>query len=141
MSKLIYQRLKLNQPPKLKSTELKFRLILVSDTKSSYEWKKAVADVLVNSGCGFAVCWGVDCKEWHDAIDDANIDQFPEQDIPDQAFIMTSWHDDETINEALWFAKYCARSEHFDMRETVILHHGHIDRENELIELFKAQAP
>lgn len=139
MSKLIYHRLKLNDLPKLDDTESKFRLILVSDTTSPYEWKKAVADLLVNGGCGFAACWGVDCKEWHDAIDDANIDQFPEQDIPDEAFIMTSWHDDETIDEAFWFGKYCARSDSFDMHETVILHHGQIDRENELLELFEAQ--
>lgn len=49
------------------------------------------------------VCvWGPGCERVHDVIDEAIIEL--DQTETDETVIMTTWHDDETLEEALWFA-------------------------------------
>lgn len=54
------------------------------------------ADDAVQAGCGCLVAWGDGCELVHDVFDQAR----------DEAgrFVMTSWHDKETLAEALYFA-------------------------------------
>jgi hypothetical protein len=35
---------------------------------------------------------------------------------------MTSWHSDEPISEAFWFAEHCAIHPNVELLETIILH-------------------
>ena len=46
--------------------------------------------------------WGPDCERVHDIIDEAVVSRNPGE--TDEDVIMTTWHEDETIEEALWFA-------------------------------------
>jgi hypothetical protein len=62
----------------------------------------AISAKLVSSGCRYAVASGPECTTWDDSIDEAAI-----QLLPDDEHIMTTWHDDDTIEEvaeffALW---------------------------------------
>jgi len=65
-----------------------------------------VALTLVSVGCCYFLCWGPGCERAHDIIDEtlaaANLD------VIDDSVIMTTWHDDETLDEALFFLLTCA---------------------------------
>ncbi|MEM9421761.1 MAG: hypothetical protein AAF986_04530 [Pseudomonadota bacterium] len=71
---------------------------------------------LVDHGCLYMMAWGIECKRFHDYVDDANIQAFPGEEVPDEAFVMTTWHDDEPLEEVLWFAEHCTHhnGEEFD---------------------------
>jgi hypothetical protein len=56
----------------------------------------AFATKLVVQGVGYACCWGPDCHRVHRLFDRAAIEA--------NRFVMTTWHEDETLDEALWFA-------------------------------------
>jgi hypothetical protein len=47
------------------------------------------------SGCVYFCSWGADCERVHDNFDG-------ERD-PDAPVIMTTWHNEESLDEALWF--------------------------------------
>lgn len=71
------------------------------DDVTSDEMEK-ISDWIISSGCRYAVCAGVDCSQWHDAIDWAYIASDPNYSPPESQFIMTSWHTDETLEEIVW---------------------------------------
>ena len=63
---------------------------------------KGVAEVvqpLIAAGCVYFCCWGPDCERVHDVIDECD----PYAD----AVIMTTWHSDVPIEEALWYFLNC----------------------------------
>ncbi|HEY5956874.1 MAG TPA: hypothetical protein VIV60_09990 [Polyangiaceae bacterium] len=67
---------------------------------------EAVEDLarrVVAAGCAYICCWGAGCRAVHDAFDFVTT-----QRDPDAPLIMSTWHDDETIADALWFALFCA---------------------------------
>jgi hypothetical protein len=58
---------------------------------------------LVRAGASYFVCWGPGCERVHDIIDE--IASYPDNEfaIPGDSCIMTTWHDSEPLDEALWF--------------------------------------
>jgi hypothetical protein len=64
---------------------------------------EAVAARLLDAGCVYAVCWGPDCERVHDAFDTADIAR-----QPDGPWAMTTWHNNEPLFEAIWFALFVA---------------------------------
>src|SRR5687768_13399857 len=66
------------------------------------EEQLAVARVLVDAGCRYAVCGGHDCEGWHDIMDHATVfrDLDQEQEGP---LVMTTWHEGEAPDEVAWF--------------------------------------
>ncbi len=64
---------------------------------------EAIANWIISSGCRYAVCAGIDCSEWHDAIDTAYIMSDPNYSPPDSRFIMTSWQTEESIEDIVWY--------------------------------------
>jgi hypothetical protein len=68
-----------------------------------------LARALVSGGCRYAVCSGIRCSQWDDAIDWANIERFPNEHVPEDRFVMTTWHDDESVMDiALFFTRLTA---------------------------------
>lgn len=63
----------------------------------------AVAGRLLDAGCVYAVCWGPDCERVHDTFDGADLAR-----RPDGPWAMTTWHADEPLSEAIWFALFVA---------------------------------
>jgi hypothetical protein len=43
-------------------------------------------------------------------------------EIPDDRFVMTTWHSNEPISEAFWYAGHCAIHPDVELTETIILH-------------------
>jgi hypothetical protein len=55
---------------------------------------------LYQAGCVYFCAWGPDCKRVHDAFDLQCLDTEP--------VIMTTWHSNDSLDEALWFFVYNA---------------------------------
>jgi hypothetical protein len=59
-----------------------------------------VAEVLIASGCVYVCSWGEGCERVHDIVDEVCVGPDPSSD--DDSAIMTTWHEDESLDEALW---------------------------------------
>jgi hypothetical protein len=88
---------------------------------------------VVKSGCLYFVAWGVDAEVWHDTVDETNLEEFAFGEIPDDRFIMTTWHDNKPLSEALSFAKRDAFHPSVELPTTVILHVSAEGKQNELV--------
>jgi hypothetical protein len=85
-------------------------------------WMFDTARWLVASGVRYALAWGRDCEAWHDAIDDAHLEAFDYGEVPDDRLVMTTWHEDEDLEDVFWFAKHRAAHPHVSLDTTLILH-------------------
>jgi len=115
-----------------------FKAVLVIETDVDPEWQAAVSQWLANSGWRYMMAWGPACSSWDDSVDTANMEQFDYGDIPEDEFIITTWHDDEPLEEVLWFAKIAAQHPTLDLKNVLFLHIGTSDREEEISALFAA---
>lgn len=55
---------------------------------------------LTKTGCVYFCAWGPDCERVHDVFDEGVLDIEP--------VIMTTWHDKESLDSALWFFLFSA---------------------------------
>jgi hypothetical protein len=88
--------------------------ILSYDPSQTAEERDKIASDLVASGCRYAVCSGFESSKWDDAVDLAFLDTSPDFDPPDEKFVMTSWHDQESLRE---IAEFFVRNTSFDFFE------------------------
>ncbi len=110
-----------------------FRAVVIAEAEVDPEWQSALSKWLVRSGCLYLVAWGKNCSSWDDAVDTANLEEIEFGEIPDDKFVMTTWHDDESLSEAFRFAKNNAFHATVDLRSTVLVHISARNREHELI--------
>lgn len=88
-------------------------LLFVGDEAVTAEEQAVISDAVVACGCRYAVCAGVDCSSWDTAIDLAYIATDPDFSPDDSAFVMTTWHEDESIEEIAEFLVFSATYEGF----------------------------
>ena len=55
---------------------------------------------LLRAGCVYFCAWGLDCERVHDVFDGECFDAEP--------VIMTTWHVEDSLDEALWFSVFNA---------------------------------
>ena len=84
------------------------RVIIIIEQPVEDDWQHRLSEWVVASGCLYMMAWGRDCSSWDDSVDHANLAQFDYEDIPDEHFIMTTWHDDEALSEVFFHARMCA---------------------------------
>ena len=77
--------------------------ILSHDRTQTAVERDTIATDLVASGCRYAVCSGYESSKWDDAVDLAFIDTSPDFNPPDEKFVMTFWHDQESLWEVAEF--------------------------------------
>ncbi len=83
-------------PARLELPTQHFVCFLASDATSvDSEALTRFARSLLMSGCVYFSSWGPDCERVHDSFDAAC-------DV-DAPVIMTTWHSQESLDEALWF--------------------------------------
>lgn len=81
-----------------------FMLFLALDAKGiTNDVLRAVARRLLERGLAYLCVWGEDCSRVHDQFD---LERNPDE--PDESIVMTTWHDDESLGEALWYFANCA---------------------------------
>ncbi|AWW75258.1 hypothetical protein CD351_12545 [Erythrobacter sp. KY5] len=54
------------------------------------------------------MAWGHDCSSWDDSVDHALREKFNNQGVPDESFVMTTWHENEPLHEVFFYARMCA---------------------------------
>jgi hypothetical protein len=110
-----------------------FRAVVVIEAPVVTEWRALVSDWLAESGCLYMMAWGADCSLWDDSVDFANLDAFEYGDIPDDRFIMTSWHEKEPLADVFWFCEHAAQHPTVDLERTVLVHIAMTGRQAELL--------
>ena len=81
-------------------------LLIVADFQAvSTDTIADVAKHLFASGLTYICVWGPDCERVHDIFDSVYIGDGSSE--PQHSF-MSTWHDDEPLDEALWFFLQCA---------------------------------
>ena len=114
-----------------------FRTILVAEMSVDEPRRNEVPQWLVKCGCLYFIAWGIDCEAWHDAVDWAVLEKFGYGEIPDDQFVMTTWHDKEPLSEAMWFAGNCAEHPDVELSDTVILHAAAVAQESMILRVYR----
>lgn len=83
------------------------RVIVLIEQEVEPKWQDEISRWIIESGCLYMMAWGLDCSKWDDSVDRANLERF-DYDIPDEQFVMTTWHADEPLHEVFFFARMCA---------------------------------
>jgi len=124
-----------NEPPDLPAGA--FRAIVVVSEPVTVEWRNLVSDWLVRSGCLYMMAWGHECTFWDDSVDYAMIAIHNPCEIPDDNFVMTTWHDDEPLEEVFWYSENCASHPTIDLARTIIINIASSDRSAELLRAYR----
>ena len=90
-------------PEELERPGPHFVVFVAADvTAASDEELAGFARALVTQGASYVCTWGPGCERLHDAVD---VERDALHDGSDSV-VMTSWHADDTLDEALWFALF-----------------------------------
>jgi hypothetical protein len=114
-----------------------FRAVVIIDQSVASEWQEEVSSWLVRSGCLYMMAWGKDCSSWDDSVDLANLKDFNFEEIPDEKFVMTTWHNNEPLEEVFWFSKHSAFHPNIEMQDTLIIHISDQNNEQGLLTRYK----
>jgi hypothetical protein len=85
----------------VRSNSHHFGLFIAADaSKVSDERIRAIAKVLLGRGLAYLCAWGPECERVHDIFDLAELELDPQGT---RGVVMTTWHNDEPLSEAIWF--------------------------------------
>ena len=82
-----------------------FTLFVVNNKKVIIDKYFEKASELIKSGLAYFCTWGNECEKIHDIIDEevVSLELKQTEDTDDENVIMTTWHKNESLKEALWF--------------------------------------
>ena len=98
-----------------------FKAVVVVGQSVDAEWQKQVSQWLVEAGCLYMMAWGPDSSSWDDSVDWANLAAWNFEDVPDDQFVMTTWHDDEPLAETFWFSEHAAHHPTIELARTLVI--------------------
>jgi len=110
-------------------------VVLISEAVSD-SWQKTVSTWLVASECLYMMAWGDNCSSWDDSVNVANIEAFDFDKIPEDEFVMTTWHEGEPLEDVFHYAKYSANHGAVELQNLIVLDIGKSGRETQLRALF-----
>jgi hypothetical protein len=109
-----------------------FLAILLAEEEVDELWQAEISRRLVAAGCRYLLAWGKDCEAWHDMVEDAALEAFDYEEVPDEHAVIATWHEDEDLEEVFWFAKHRAAHPSHTFKTTVILDIGARQRKEEI---------
>ena len=124
-----------NLPPSIEWRA--FRAVVIIDLEVTPEWQQKVSEWLCHSGCLYMMAWGNDCSSWDDSVDHANLKDFDYGEMPEDKFVMTTWHDDEPLEEVFWFSKHSAFHPDVEMQDTLLVHISDHNNEQSLMSRYE----
>jgi hypothetical protein len=124
-------------PPRLESLA-PFKAVVVVEDEVTPQWQATVSEWLVHGGCRYMMAWGRKCSEWDDSVDLANLRLFNFEQIPDDEFVMTTWHENDSLHETFWFSERAAMHPSLNLERTYIIHISPNEREADLLRTFDA---
>jgi hypothetical protein len=116
-----------------------FKAVVILEADYSDEWQNEVSDWLVANGCLYMMAWGRDCSNFHDRVDWSNLEEHDFK-VPDDKFVMTTWHENESLESVFWYSQFCANfsyDEGATLTDAVLLHVSEVDRESQYLQLFE----
>lgn len=78
-------------------------LLVIRDPDVTPDEKATLSRQIVDAGCRYAVCTGVDSGGWDDSIDHAVVEAELAGRRPESKTVMTTWHENETLEEVVTF--------------------------------------
>ena len=113
-----------------------FRAVVIAEVACSPFWQSRVSEWLVTSGCRYMMAWGKNCSSWDDSVDIANLERFAYEDIPDSQSVMTTWHENESLDEVFWFSKNNSNHSTLALQSVVLVHIAAQERQSELLRAY-----
>lgn len=52
-----------------------YAAVLILEVSTSKDWMYQLSDFLVNTGFRYMMAWGVNCSQWDDSVDFANLEK------------------------------------------------------------------
>lgn len=94
-------------------------LLVVGDEGVTPVEQGALSEQIVDQGCRYVVCTGHECSSWDDSIDMVGVmDEVEGRSAP---FVMTTWHEDESVAEVVEYFATCTRFDDWVAEEFVVL--------------------
>ena len=114
-----------------------FKAVVILADEYSQAWQTTVSEWLVEQGCRYMMAWGPICSSWDDSVDHADIARGGLED--NSKFVLTTWHDDETLERVFWFSQFCAEFSYdgIELLNTLLIDVSNVDRGSELLRLFE----
>lgn len=79
-------------------------IVVACDPRITPGEQVGISMQLVANDCRYVLAWGINSSTWDDSVDMAFIGSDPEFNPPVERLVMTTWHDDETIDDVVSFA-------------------------------------
>jgi hypothetical protein len=122
----------------------RFKAVVIIDADVHPDWQYEVSKWLVLSGCRYMMAWGRECGAWDDSVDWAALEVFNyyegKEIGKDPDFVMTSWHEDEPLEEALAFCHHSASDPflHQEFKSALLLHIAETPEANRVLQAFES---
>ena len=113
-----------------------FRAVVVIDSPVTPDWQALVSEWLVQAGCLYMMAWGLGCSSWDDSVDFANLEEFSFGDIPDDRFVMTTWHSNAPLKDVFWFSKHTAAHPTIKLDGAILIHIADSPTADELLQAY-----
>lgn len=111
-----------------------FVMMLVAvDTTITGAERWAVSEQIIRANCRYAVCAGHDCSRWDDSIDEALLASDPNFSPPDERFVMTTWHENESLDDVAFFFRRNTSFDDFLAERFLVLQLGGCKPEEDAI--------
>ena len=133
-----YLHLTPGQNPPALDVEGPFKAVVVIETEVTPEWRFGISRWLVASGCLYMMAWGIDCSGWDDSLDEANLEQFGFETIPDDRLVLTTWHENEPLEEVFRYCLQGANHPAVGLGRTCIIHVATEPEEDRLLSAFRS---
>jgi len=113
-----------------------FKCLVIISEGVSQARQDEISDWLVKSGCVVMCAWGNNCSSWDDSVDYANIELFNFKPIPPESFVLTTWHENESLEETIFFIKHSITHEVHNLENVVFLHISSNNQESKFSALY-----
>ena len=114
-----------------------FKCVVVIESEVSLARQSEISCWLVEAGCLYMMAWGPGCSSWDDSVDWANLEKFDFNEVPDEKFVLTTWHESEPLQEVFEFSKFSAMHPTAEMQDTLILHINGKDKAQEFTRMIQ----
>ena len=131
-----YLQIQPSRPVPLIDAAKPYKAVLILDSVYKDNWQADLSRELARSGCLYMMAWGSGCSSWDDSVDMANLEAYNFGDIPEDSFIMTTWHDDEKLEEVFEFANLSAHHPSIVLEDLIIIHVGETDQKEEHLRVY-----
>lgn len=130
-----YLHLPVGSPPPDPPSGEPFKAVVIAEQAVPQDWQNSVSRWLIASDCLYMMAWGPDSSSWDESVDWAKLEAADFQDVPDDKFTMTTWHDDEPLTETFWFAVHGALHPSVELGRLLIIDLHADARSNEMLDL------